>query len=241
MNLAALRNPGRLTIQARIALLVIACILPAWLLAAAVTYVSYEQDRSDFKELTLETTRGLMRLVERDLAADMASLQTLATSNWIDQRDFAAFHAQAKEVLPFTSGYSIVLTDPSGQQVMNILRPFGAPLPRFGSMELLQRVLDTRQPVVSDVFIGGVTGRSLVAVAVPVIRDGKGLYMLNVAIDPKHLGTLLQRQGLPPQWVVSVFDGTGTTRCPIPRRKQCRPESGPGILRAMQQAHEGVA
>jgi signal transduction histidine kinase/ActR/RegA family two-component response regulator len=242
MQLAALLHPGRLTIQARIALLVIACILPAWLLAAVVTYVSYEQDRSDFRELTLETTRGLMRLVERDLAADMASLQTLATSNWIDLRDFAAFHAQATEVLRYTSGYSIVLTDPSGQQVMNALRPFGAPLPRFGSPELLQRVLDTRQPVVSDVFTGGVTGKSLVAVAVPVIRDGKGLYVLNVAIDPKHLGTLLQRQGLPPQWVVSIFDGTGTL---VARsraaEKYVGKKAAPEFLRAMQQAHEGMA
>ncbi|MBI4292836.1 MAG: response regulator [Betaproteobacteria bacterium] len=238
---AALRQHDRLTIQARVALLVVACILPAWLLAAAVTYVSYKQERSNLTQRTLETTRGLMRVVERDLAANVAALQTLATSSQIDRRDFAAFYRQAKEVLGYTSGFTIVLTDASGQQVVNLLRPFGASLPRHGNPELLQQVLATAKPAVSDVYIGGVTKKPLVGIEVPVIRDGKALYGLALGMDPNHLGEVLSQQGLPREWVIGIFDRTGTI---VARDRAAEQfvgrKASPALLQRMLQVQEEV-
>lgn len=241
MHFAALRHPGRLTIQARIALLVIACILPACLLAAAVSYLTYRQERTNIRQLTANTTRSLVRVVERDLAANVAALQVLATSDLIDQRNFARFHARAQQVLRYTSGFTIVLSDASGQQVMNLLRPYGVALPRHGNPELLQRVLDTRRPVVSDLYVGGVTQKPLVGIEVPVIRDGRAHYGLALGIDPRHLGELLREQALPQPWVVSIFDSTGTIVARDRAAEQFVGQKGaPALMRAMQQAQEGV-
>jgi signal transduction histidine kinase/CheY-like chemotaxis protein len=241
MPIEAIRNRHHLTIQARIAWLVVACILPAWLLAAFVTYLSYGHERSNIKQQALATTRELMRMVERKLGADEATAQTLALSSNIDGRNFAAFHLQAKEVLRHTSAFTIVLTDASGQQVVNLLQPFGAPLPRDVSPELLRHVLDTQMPVVSDLFIGGVTRIPLLAIVVPVIRDGKVLYTVGLAIDPKNLGDILIQRGLPPEWVVSVFDRTGTvvTRTHAPEQYVGK-KASPELLQAMRQAQDGM-
>ena len=241
MQLPAWRHPRNLTVQTRIVLLVIACILPASLLVAFVTYLSYERERSNIAQHTLATTRELMRVVERELGANVAAAQALSHSVDIDRGDFAAFYSEAKEVLRYTSGFTIVLTDASAQQVVNLLQPFGAPLPHHGSPELLRRVLDTRQPVVSDLFVGGVTGKPLLAIEVPVIRDGRALYGLALGIDPRHLGEVLSQQGLPPEWIVSIFDSTGTIIARTHAPEQYVGQKGsPALMRAMLQAQEGV-
>jgi signal transduction histidine kinase/CheY-like chemotaxis protein len=230
-----------LTIQARIASLVVACIVPAFVLVAVVTYFAYERERSNIRQNTLATTRELMRVVERDLSANEAALQALAYSRDIDFGDFATFHSQARNVLRHTSGFTIVLTDASGQQVVNVLQPFGSALPRHGNPQLLRRVLDTRAPVVSDLFIGAVTKKPVLAIEVPVIRDGKALYGLALGIDPEHLGELLKQQGLPPEWVVSIYDSTGTIIARTLAADQFVGRKGsPSIMRAVQQAQDGT-
>ena len=42
---------------------------------------------------------------------------------------------------------------------------------------------------------------------VPVLRDGAVRYVLTAAVKPDAFVEVLQRQRLPPDWVVSVFDG----------------------------------
>ncbi len=197
-------------LHVRIATLVLVCVLPGLLLAAYATYRAYDWEHSSITQRTVESARGLRRVVERDLAANQAALEALATSSYIGERDFAAFYRQAAEVLPYTSGFTIVLTDAAGQQVVNLLRPYGSPLPRHGNPDILRRVLESRKPVVSDLYTGGVTGKPLVAIEVPVIRNGKGLYGLALGIDPRHLGEVMKQQGLPSAWVISIIDSAGT-------------------------------
>lgn len=241
MPIEGLRNRHHLTIQARIALLVIACIVPAALLAAFVIFLSYDRERANIRQHALETTRGLMRVVERDLAANEALLHGLATSRQLDIGNFAAFYSQAQEVLNHTSGFTIVLTDASGQQVVNLQRPYGSPLPRHGNPDLLRRVLESRKGGVSDLYAGAVVKKLVVSVEVPVVRDGKALYAIDVGIYPSHLGEIMQQQGLPQEWVVSIFDSTGT----IVARSRAEDQfvghkAAPLLLARMREVPEGV-
>jgi len=50
---------------------------------------------------------------------------------------------------------AVVLTDASGQQVLNTLQPLGQPLPRHGNPDLVKRVFADANPVISDLYIGG--------------------------------------------------------------------------------------
>jgi signal transduction histidine kinase/DNA-binding NarL/FixJ family response regulator len=241
LKLAARRHTGHLTIQARIALLVLACIVPSALLAVYVIYLSYDRERANIEQHALDTTRALLRAVERDLAADQAALQTLAVSSRIDAGDFAAFYGQAKEVLSYTSGFTVVLSDASGQQVINLLQPFGAPLPRHGNPELLRRVLESGEAAVSDLFVGGVTKKPVVSIEVPVVREGKVLYLLDLGIDPAHMGEIMRRQGLQSDWVISIFDSTGTIIARSHAGEQFVGKKGSApLLERMRQVPEGV-
>ena len=74
----------------------------------------------------------------------------------------------------------------------------------------LQRVFQTGQPAVSDLFVGAVAGRPLIGIAVPVRRDGQVVYVLSMGFFPDRLAEILNRQQLPASWVAAIFDSQGT-------------------------------
>jgi hypothetical protein len=104
----------------------------------------------------------------------------------------------------------VVLMDERGRQLLNTLRPFGAPLPAEGNPQALQRIFQTGEMVVTDLFMGPVVKQPAVAIGVPVRRNGKVVYSLNAGVLPGALSALLSRQRLPPGWIGVVFDSTGT-------------------------------
>ncbi|MCK0512781.1 bifunctional diguanylate cyclase/phosphodiesterase [Aromatoleum buckelii] len=232
--------PRRRTIRSTVVLLVVACILPAWLLAAIVIYLSYERERAAVLDQTREATHTLLRLVERDIAANQAALETLAASEDIDRSDHTEFYRQAKEVLRHTAGFTIVLTDASGRQLLNLLQPLGSPLPQHANPALLRRVFETGMPMVSGVYVSRVTQTPVVSLEVPVIRDEKVLYSLGLRIELKHLGELMQQQGLPPGRVAVLLDSEGRRLARSPAdEKVIGQKTFPALLEASQRQTEG--
>ncbi|MBE0627600.1 MAG: response regulator [Burkholderiales bacterium] len=212
MESASARTPNQraTSIDRRIAKLVIVCVLPGWLVASILSIFIYQQEREYTARHALDAAHGLMRVVESDIMADIAAMNVLASSQRLTSGNLDSFYNKAQEVMQYTSGSTIILTDPAGQQLINLLHPYGSPLPRQVNSSVLRQVLDTRKPVVSDLFVGGTTHVPWVGIAVPVIRDGKVLYSLALGIRPKHLSEILQQQHLPADWVVSIVDRNGT-------------------------------
>jgi hypothetical protein len=99
-----------------------------------------------------------------------------------------------------------VLTDPSHQQLLNTLRPYGAPLPMTSAPEVMRAVFENGKPVVTDVIFGKVAQRFIVAVAVPVLRENKVAYALDMSFGPERLTQLLHRQQFPVSWVAGILD-----------------------------------
>jgi PAS domain S-box-containing protein len=232
---------ARVSINGRITRLVLICVLPGWLLASLLSVYVYQQERENMGRHALDAARALLRIVERDMHADLSAMIVLATSRRLNTRNLSAFYRKAREILPFTSGFTIVLSDSSGQQVINLMRPYGSPLPPHGSQEVLQRVFETRKPVISDLFQGSVSREPLVSIAVPVVREGKVLYGLSLGIDPKHLSELLRQQRLPAEWVISIMDSSGTI---VARDRAGEAYIGrkatPALLERLQVAQEGM-
>jgi len=64
----------------------------------------------------------------------------LATSEHLDSGDLRKFYDQASRTLKIQPSWeAIVLTDPFGQQVINLRVPFGMPLPKAGIPQLKPR------------------------------------------------------------------------------------------------------
>jgi len=198
------------SVRALLLWLMLACLLPGALGAGAILYRSYINERVQLEHDTLQTARALMQTVDAELSKAKAVAQTLATSKYLVTNDFARFHAQAQAVVPLL-GYdcNLILIDSTGQQLLNTLKPFPSVLPRHGNLELVHRIISTGQPVISDIYVGAVRNQPITAIAVPVWQGGSVQYVLSFTFAPQSMGKILTQQQLPPDWVVSIFDGQG--------------------------------
>ncbi|OFA03694.1 response regulator [Duganella sp. HH101] len=198
------------SIRAHIYTLVWACALPAIVGFALLANNFYERERDQIQLESLITARALIQAVDRDLNTGITMALALANSPSLDNNDLAAFHALASKALrPEFPGFNFVLSDRDSVQLLNTVRPFGAPMPDPGSLERIRKVFDTGRAVISDVFIGGALKRPLVAVHVPVLRNGKVIYCLSVGFVPERLGMVLREQRLPTDRVAGIFDSQG--------------------------------
>ena len=80
------------------------------------------------------------------------------------------------------------------QQLVNTLQPFGEPLPPRAAQDNGRLVIESKKPVVTDLFLGRVAKRWIVSVIIPVVRDDRVVYTLDMAFFPDRLGQLLADQ-----------------------------------------------
>lgn len=228
------------TLQRQLVRLVAVSVIPAALAAALLIGYSYDRQSKIIEQRTLETARALAQAVDRELAIGQVALQVLARSSYLASGDLAAFHRQAQDAIPDLPGNSVVLSDASGQQLVNTLRPFGEALPLRGNLAQVRRVFETGQPAISDLFIGQVMRRPIIALDVPVRRGDRIAYVLALGVFPERLGEILARQKIPPDWVVSIFDSQGTHVARTRASEQFIGQKGtPALVQRMAQVAEG--
>lgn len=236
------RSKGLWSVQTLLFGLVLACFLPGFVGTVFLLLQEYQEGRAQLQRNTLQTTRALVQTVDAQLHLAQNSAQALATSESLARRDFAAFHRRAQALLHETNfGEYVVISTASGEQLVNTLRPLGDPLPVRANLEQLHRVFATGQPVVSDVFVSSLTGRSVVGIEVPVRSSGKVVFTLSVVIPVESLSDILRRQKLPPDWVAVVFDGTGTVAARTHLPERFVGQMGvPELLQQLQKAFDGT-
>jgi hypothetical protein len=227
---------------ASLAFVLAASFVPAALVAVLlVGYDYYQRERVRLVADSLATTHALSAAVDAELGGVKAALLALATSPHLDSGNLAAFHAQALAALRDQSFTNIVLIDQKAQQRLNTLRPFGAPLPLGGNPAQLQRIFETGQPVVTDLFVGPVQRKPLIAVGVPVRRDGAVPYSLNAGLSTERLGRILAESGIPPDWVAVILDSAGVI---VARTHQAErfvgKEASPSLVQGMKNSREGA-
>lgn len=194
------------SIRFRLACLVLACVLPVWLAAGTLVTIAYKEKKHTIEMQLRDTARSLRLALGQEMALIRSALEALATSPALDAGDFAAFHRQARLLLEQYKDADILLADATGQQRINSYRPFGVPLPKRGATSAVRRIFEEGKPIVSGLFRGSITGRPLISVDVPVIRDGKVLYDLAMALPTDRIVGILERHPLPPGWVGMVMD-----------------------------------
>ncbi|MGE5492978.1 MAG: ATP-binding protein [Actinomycetota bacterium] len=225
-----------------LAWLVPACLLPGIIGATTLFIHEYREGRNQLKKDTIQTARALVRAVDNQILKVEALALGLAGSDALAAGNFGRFHDQARRTLAHAQlGASVSLADGQGLQFVNTGDDFGTPLPPHGSPELVRRVFGSGESAISDIFESQVLHRPLVAVAVPVILDGRVRYALTVTILPETLNDILSAQGLPPGWVATVFDSAGT----IAARSRASDEyvgqkPAPGYYRHLMDADEGT-
>lgn len=207
--------PGKLssqvspTIVTRLVLLVFAAVGPAVVLTGGLVGNDFAEDRRRLEEDSIATARAMVHAIDRELVTLTAAAQVLATSNRAQAGDLKGFYPQAEQVAALQIGSNVVLSDIDGRQLLNTLRKPGEPLPMHGNLPQLLRVVQTKQPVVSDLYVGGVLKRPVVSVDVPVLREGEVAYVLSIGALPERFRAILSTQRLPAGWIGAVFDRSG--------------------------------
>lgn len=191
--------------------LVLACWLPAVVGTTALFFHMYQDGRAQLRKTTIATARALVQVVDAELMRAQAAALALSISDSLARGDFAEFHRHAGSLLRTTGiGASVVLSDESGQQIVNTLRPYGERLPLRSDMEQVRRVFASGKPLISDIFIGGLTSSPAMAVYVPVLSRGRVVYALGIAILPQQFEQILRNGRLPPDQITTILDSTGT-------------------------------
>ena len=101
----------------------------------------------------------------------------------------------------------VVLYDTAGQQVLNSLRTFGAPLPAKDPIaDQVVRVAETCTLAISNLVFGPARQQWVIAMNVPVVRDGKVVYVLGIGTLAKEFSQILVNQAVPGNWLASIYD-----------------------------------
>jgi signal transduction histidine kinase/CheY-like chemotaxis protein len=194
-------------LRRRLFVLVAAAILPVAAISGLALYVFTEKQREQAGQAGLEISRALSIAVDADLDRAVAVLQVLAAAPALDTGDVRRFHGVMQRVLAANPDFvTMVLADPSGKPLANARTAFGAQPTTLIEPESFERAVRSRAPTVGYLSRGpgGVFG---IPVRVPVMRDGELRYVLTAAMKPDSILDVVNRQRVPPDWVVSVFDG----------------------------------
>ncbi|MBY0336834.1 MAG: PAS domain-containing protein [Acetobacteraceae bacterium] len=182
--------------------------LPLIGVAAFGTWSAVEAERARAENQMLATTRALAGVVEREVTQARLLLDLLAASTNLNEGEFLAFDAQARQGIP--APLTVALVDGAGRFRINTFVPpdervlAGMPLVQ---PDFLSQVLDAGGTVISGLFRGAF-GRHLVSVARPVEVNGERLALI-VSVPGSRFGEILRDQRLPPGWVAAILDAGG--------------------------------
>jgi two-component sensor histidine kinase len=192
-------------------LVALAVALPFLLLTAGIVWKLAENERANRREAILYSTRALMIATDALLSKHIAIGQILATSIPLQTGDYVAFRQRAERVMEHLSGGWIVVSDQGGQQIVNLLRAPGDPMPRRNPTSVAQarRAIETGTIQISDVFVGSIRETPIIAVDIPVIRKGLPPLSLAVILDTTAFKMMLDERHLPEGWLAGILDRKG--------------------------------
>ena len=201
-----------MTLQTYLTRLIWWCVTPLLVLAVALGYLQFRQVRDDDAVEARRLARIVAVEVDQTLKARIAGLQILSLSPLLDdQSRWSEFH---RETQGFRAGFggSVVLVGADRRLRLHSDVRFGDALPPLSQPRgraAVPLALETLQPAVGDPFMGTLAREMLVAIAVPVVRNGRSDSVLLNTLAVQQLGALLTELVLPGDWTVTLYDTRG--------------------------------
>jgi len=191
-----------------------AALVPAAAIAGFGLYALVDHQRDEAGRAGIELTRALATAVEAELGRSISVMEAVVTSPTLDSGDLPEFYRRVTRVVATQPHWrAIVLVDPDGTPRLHTGFSVGAAIPPLAERASLATVRATVRPVIGDlarVGAGEAEGAPLdFSVRVPVVRDGVLRFVAIALVDPTAILEILQRQGVPADWVISIFDTAG--------------------------------
>ena len=212
MRRASSRTRWSFPLRVHLLFLVVGTLLPTLALSGVLTLRVIRDGREAMRRQLLEVARAEAAIVDSELLGTIRALRALAESETLRTGDLDGFRDEAGRVKQTQPSWSdVVLNTPNGVAVANVATSFGAVVPSMIEGNSLAQIGATRQPLIGNLRGGTDSGEQLAfPVHVPVMREGRLVYILSAVITPDRLADLLRRQSLPSdEWVRGVVDNSG--------------------------------
>jgi diguanylate cyclase (GGDEF)-like protein/PAS domain S-box-containing protein len=202
--------PLRLSLRTWLGGLSLLTTLPLLVFALSVVWEFKEfQQRTLVEQLERRSDELAFAVAER-LQSTLGTLNALAESDAALALDVPRLHAHAKRVVardPDIRAISLVTQD-------RLLFLTAAPLGHTGlpvnAPDRVEAALRTQSPNVSGPFPSPVSPIQVVALTVPMVREGEALYALRGVLAVESLNSLVSAERLPKGWIAGIADATGT-------------------------------
>jgi len=206
----AMRGHRLPTVRTLLMGLVLGCMLPGMVGTIFLFIKDIQVERKQLEQSSVQMAHALSLVLDQKFSQLETTALMLAQDQTLRDNKLALFQNNAVSALARVqiAGH-MVLSDASGQVVLNTLTDFGAALPLYGNQAQLRQVFATGQSVISDVFIGGFRKKHAITIAVPVFNGGKIIYVLSISFDPERINELLRQQSFPKDWIAFALDSKG--------------------------------
>lgn len=218
-----------------------AAIIPLLLLGASAAFLGAETNR---RAARLDVTHTLDRLVDRvtvALVKEVEAAEVLASLPSLDAPDLDRFYRTAQRIAPKRALWeTVALADVNGSLVMHILRQLGDSLGPVSDRAGFDRAVETKQPVIGGLGpVGPISGKRLVSISVPVIRDGQVRHVLIVGLSPIEILGILRNAGAPSEWTGTIIDANGNMIAASPDRSEIGRRASDAVRSAIANAPSG--
>ncbi len=172
--------------------LLLAGLVPVAAFAAVLLLQLWVGQRDQVRAQHEGAVNALATVVERELEGGIRRLELLASSPVLRTGAIDQYRTLAQNFLALSPDWeNIVLLDLSARQLFNLAAPADRALPPATDRAYARAIIDTGRPAVSDVFVGAVTGKPVVDLAVPVIHADRVRYVLAATLELGQLEAML--------------------------------------------------
>jgi hypothetical protein len=155
--------------------------------------------------------QALQQATEHVIDMSVAELGSMADSRDAQSGDWPALYEHARRTVARNPAIrAVTLVDEKKNVVFHTSVPFGAPLFVANEPASVDAVLQTGRPKVSGAFKAPISPKRVVAVSVPLRRQGEIRWVLRAIVLTQSLDRLLLDASLPPGWVAAIADSRGT-------------------------------
>jgi len=219
-----------------LALLVLAAFLPVAGLALALFALSMRAEHETAWQRAEARSTFVAAALQTQTDALVGTLDVLSTSPALAEGDLGAFHAQARTITGERVD-AVSLIRPDGVTILNSRVPPDQPPPPFSvPVEDVRRALAENRTIVTAIFTGATSHRSIFAILKPVLVQGQP-HALAVGLFASRFEPLVDRAVAP--WTAALLDSAARPVALFPRQGGPVDLHGTAIIDALRSADSG--
>lgn len=172
-----------------------------------------QKEHGDAEVLNALDAQARFAIISADtrVQIEVQQLRDLAASENLARRQFEAFYKEARAFGARTRRQVVLFDVQRNTQIFIIAYEMNARLregARFMDKAELDR-LRPDQPYISNLFYAPLAQKNLIAVAVPVSKDGRVLYLLGVAVSPAEIFAAVKDVNFMADTITAIVDRKG--------------------------------